>query len=114
MNFESTTALLFFSCADRPTLSETEASEVQAAHLQFQFELAKSGAVITAGPFSDQSDTALRGMTFLNVSPSEALELYANDPAVKRGLMYVVSMLWHRESGTATFQSQSPPENIGS
>jgi uncharacterized protein YciI len=111
MDFETATVLLFFSCDNRPQLSEAEADEIQSAHLGFQFDLAQRGVLVTAGPFSQQSDVALRGMTILNVDAPTALELFANDPAVKRGVMRVETMTWHRPVGTAQFHQMRVPHD---
>ncbi len=109
MEFETSTVLVFFSRDDRPVLTQSAAEEIQAAHLRFQFDLATRGVVVTAGPFSAQSDDAMRGMTILNVDPATARELFANDPAVTAGLLRVETMTWHRARDTAIFHPMRVP-----
>lgn len=103
MEFESTTLLLLYSTDNRPVLEEREAKQVQQAHLDHQTELARQGYVLTAGPFDDQSNPQLRGLSVLSVDPARALELYATDPAVLRGLLRCEAVTWYRMKGTATF-----------
>ena len=105
MEFESTTLLFLYSTDNRPVLPEAEAAKIQQAHLDHQNGLAQQGYVLTAGPFGDQSDPRLRGLSVLSVDPNRALELYGNDPAVKAGLLRCEAVTWYRMKGSAAFVS---------
>ena len=105
MEFEATTLLFLYSTDDRPELEPEEAAAVQQAHLDHQSGLAQQGYVLTAGPFGDQSDLRLRGLSVLSVEPAEALALYANDPAVQRGLLRCEAVTWYRMKSSAVFTS---------
>jgi uncharacterized protein YciI len=64
----------------------------QRAHLVNMDAMAKSGALISAGPMLEPGDLA--GMFVFSVSPAEADALAASDPAVKSGKLIVERHSW--------------------
>ena len=80
----------------------------QRAHLVSMDAMAKSGALITAGPFLEPGDLA--GLFFFSVGPGEADALAAADPAVKSGKFAVERHPWLVAEGVmpASFQVPVP------
>jgi uncharacterized protein YciI len=105
MEFESSTIVFLYSADDAPEMGEEERRAVRQAHLDHQTGLARRGLVVIAGPFDQASDERLAGMSVLSVDPDEALRLYANDPAVKAGLLCCEAAVWWRFVGGAEFRN---------
>lgn len=76
--------------------AETEA--IQRAHLANIRQMAGSGKLVLAGPFTDEGD--LRGIfVFQGVTREEAERLCANDPAVRAGRLRVELHPWYAAKG---------------
>ena len=100
---ESYTFVLLRRPVSAPALGEAEADELQQRHLAYLDELAESGKLVGAGPFSDQPDESLRGLCFFATSVAEARELAARDPSVQAGRLEAEVMTWWTPKGAVTF-----------
>jgi len=77
-----------------------QTAEIQKAHLANIMRLAESGALVLAGPFTDEGD--MRGMFIFRVSTlEEARALCDTDPAVKAGRLRVELHPWYSAKGIA-------------
>ncbi len=84
-----------------------ETERVQAAHLAHIGEMAKSGKLLLAGPFTD--DGHLRGIFVFKVdSLAEARALSEADPAVKAGRLVVELHPWYSAKGITIVQPPKP------
>ena len=78
--------------------STPETQRIQAAHMAHIGEMAGSGKLIGAGPFSDGGQ--MRGVFIFKVdSPEEAKALAEADPAVKAGRLVVDLHAWRGPAG---------------
>lgn len=105
MEVESYSFVLLVQPAQPPKLSESEAAELQEAHLGHLAAMAEAGKLAGAGPFSDRPDESLRGLCFYRTGLEETRELAARDPAVQRGWLEPVVMTWWTPKGTVTFSA---------
>ena len=83
MEFDDYTVTLLLHNPDGPRLDETEAAAMQDKHMGHIADLADLGHLVAAGPVFDET---YRGLSILTVSPQEALELNAADPAARAGI----------------------------
>lgn len=75
-------------------LPETEAAELQKAHLENIGKLAEAGKLVLAGPFLSEGD--LRGIYIFNVATIEEAEALTNtDPAIKAGSLVMELKEWY-------------------
>lgn len=80
------------------TPAETpEIAELQKAHMAHIEDMAKSGKLIAAGPFTDGG--TLRGLFLFQSTPDEARALAAADPMVKIGRLVVDIHPWMTTEG---------------
>ena len=112
MQFDGHTIVLLVRPQDAPELSEEEAATIQDAHLAHQASLYEEGHVLAAGPFADQDDERLRGITVLSVDRETARQLYANDPAVRAGRLAVEVMTWMVPAGSIRFERVTHPRSM--
>jgi len=105
VEFEATTLLLYVANPDAPHYGEEELATIQGGHLEHLRSLGERGLALTAGPFDNQSDPSFRGLVFFSVSPSEALALTQDDPAVRAGRLFAQAMTWYRQKGEVTFHN---------
>lgn len=85
-----------------------ETAKIQEEHLANIQQLAKSGRLVLAGPFTD--DGELRGIFVLQgVTREEAQELTANDPAVKAGRLRIELHPWYAAKG---IRVDPPRQNV--
>lgn len=81
--------------------SEEELSELQRGHLAFLDSMRERGALVLAGPFSDQADETKRGFCLYRTDVDETHRLIAaGDPSVQAGRMAVEVMTWLTRMGT--------------
>jgi hypothetical protein len=71
-----------------------ELDRLQEEHLAYGASLFARGLTVVNGPFSDQSDVSLRGMSIYTVGPDEALALASEDPSVRAGRLRPEVMRW--------------------
>ena len=85
-----------------------ETRKIQEAHMAHIREMAQSGKLILAGPFSD--DGKLRGMFIFRVDTmEEAKALAEEDPAVKAGRLIVELHPWYSAKGIRVDPSPQVP-----
>ncbi len=76
-----------------------EAAKIQEQHLAHLNSLAESGKLIVAGPFDGGGEH--RGLLIFDVETvDEALNLEAEDPAVKKGRLSMEAFYWWGAKGT--------------
>ena len=81
--------------ADSPQFTDAELDDLQAAHLAYRASLARQGVLVINGPFGEQSDISLRGLSIFACSLEEAARLNDADPmVVARRLSYDVMEWW--------------------
>jgi len=76
---------------------------LQRQHLGHLEAMARSGKLVVAGPFDDQTDQRMRGLCLYRASLEEARRLAQDDPAVKAGRLEVEVLSWWVEKGAMTF-----------
>jgi uncharacterized protein YciI len=79
--------------------SDEELNKLQAQHLAHLDAMRELGALILAGPFSDQSDETMRGFCLYRTSLDETKRLAGSDPSVQAGRMAVDVMTWWTQRG---------------
>jgi uncharacterized protein YciI len=79
--------------------SEAELEVLQAQHVAHLAAMRERGVLAVGGPFSDQADETLRGMSIYRTDPDEARRLAEQDPSVKAGRMAVEVMTWWTPPG---------------
>jgi uncharacterized protein YciI len=89
--------------ANAPQLPEEELDRLQAAHLAHRAELKRQGRIVANGPFAEQTDVSLRGMSIFRTSLDEAARLNDADPLVQAGRLAYELFEWWVGSGTLAF-----------
>ncbi len=80
--------------------SEKELEEIQAGHMANLSKMEKSGELVMAGPFGD--DTEFRGILIMDTETiEEAQELVEIDPAIQAGRLKAEYHPWWGAVGTA-------------
>jgi uncharacterized protein len=97
--FDTYTLVLLRRPPDAPVLDEAEADALQERHVAHIMSTVESGAALAAGPFTDQSDPSLRGLTLFLAGPEEARAISEEDPAVRRGQLTIEVMTWLTPAG---------------
>ena len=101
--FDVYTLVLLRRPADAPQMSDSELDELQAQHLAYRAKLRNDGTVVANGPFDEQSDPSLRGLSIFACGLEEARRLSDLDPLVQvRRLAYEV-FEWWVAAGTLAF-----------
>ncbi len=103
MELESYTFVLLKSGPRADEFSEDELSQLQEQHLAHLRAMGELGALLVAGPFSDQPDESLRGICLYRTGLEETRRLAEQDPAVRAGRIAVDVMNWWTERGSLTF-----------
>ena len=107
--FDVYTLVLLRRPADAPDLPRDELDRLQAEHLAYRAELRRQGKIVANGPFDEQSDITLRGLSIFTCSLEEAARLNDADPLVLvRRLGYDV-MEWWVAAGTLAFPTPRVP-----
>jgi uncharacterized protein YciI len=105
MRFDEFTVTLLVTNPDGPEMTP----ELQDAHLSFLADLHEAGHLLAVGPAGGGE---VRGISILNVSPERALELKAEDPAVRAGVFLVKAMPWRVPGGLVSFTPARIPRSI--
>jgi uncharacterized protein len=84
--------------------SEEELEELQTQHLAHLNSLREQGVILVGGPFSDQPDETLRGLSLYSVGREEARRLAEADPSVRAGRLAVDVMTWWTQPGELRFE----------
>jgi uncharacterized protein len=101
---ESVQLVLLVRAPTWKQLPPEESEALQRQHIAHLTAMGESGSMVVAGPFSDQSDPAFRGVCIYRVgSVAEARALAEQDPAVKAGQLRVEAMTWWYGKGYMTF-----------
>jgi uncharacterized protein YciI len=80
--------------------SEEELEELQRGHLAFLDSMRDRGALVIAGPFSDQADETKRGFCVYRTDVDETRRLIDDgDPSVRARRMSVEIMGWLTRKG---------------
>jgi uncharacterized protein YciI len=107
---ESLQLVLLMRAPTWKKLPAEEAEALQKRHIAHLEAMGKAGHTVVAGPFSDQSDPAYRGICIYRVgSVAEARRLAEQDPAVQAGQLRVEVMTWWFGKGYMTFPKAVQP-----
>lgn len=83
-----------------PPMSDDEIDRLQDLHIAHLIEQTDAGAIRVAGPFDEQSDTALRGMALYQTGSLERTRsLASSDPSVIAGRLEVDVMYFYCPKG---------------
>ena len=109
MRFDHFTIALSLRPPDAPRLDEQAAAAVQDAHLSHLANLHEAGWLLAAGPLDHPR---YRGLSVLNVEPERALELKADDAAMRAGVLSAVVIPWMVPSGAISFSPTRFPRSM--
>jgi len=107
--FEVYTLVLLRRPVDAPDLPRDELDRLQSEHLAYRAELRRRGLIVANGPFDEQSDIALRGLSIFTCSLDEAARLNDSDPLVLIGRLGYDVMEWWVAAGTLEFPDATVP-----
>ena len=94
MELEQYTFVLLRRGPKAAEFSDEELERLQAQHLGHLGAMKERGALLIAGPFSEQPDETLRGFCLYRTGLEERRELAQSDPSVQAGRMAVDVMTW--------------------
>jgi len=103
------TLVLLRRPVDAPDLPRDELDRLQSEHLAYRAELRRRGLIVANGPFDEQSDIALRGLSVFTCSLDEAARLNDADPLVLVGRLGYDVMEWWVAAGTLAFPGVAGP-----
>jgi uncharacterized protein YciI len=101
--FDVYTVVLLRRPVDAPELPEHELDVLQAQHLAYRAQLRADGLLVANGPFGEQSDPALRGLSIWSCDLDEARRLSDLDPSVQAGRLAYDAFEWWVAAGTLAF-----------
>lgn len=101
--FDVYTMVLLRWPADPLQFSEQELEELQARHLAYRAKLRDDGVIVANGPFGEQSDITLRGLSIFACDLDEARRLSDLDPSVQAGRLTYDVFEWWVAAGTLAF-----------
>jgi uncharacterized protein YciI len=101
--FDVFTLVLLRRPADAPQMSDEELDVLQARHLAYRAGLRREGLLVVNGPLGEQSDVAMRGLSFFACGIDEARRLSDGDPSVQAGRLTYDVMEWWVAAGTLAF-----------
>jgi len=107
--FDVYTLVLLRRPVDAPDLPREDLDRRQAEHLAYRAELRRQGLIVANGPFDEQSDIALRGLSIFTCSLDEAARLNDSDPLVLVGRLGYDVMEWWVAAGTLEFPDATVP-----
>jgi uncharacterized protein len=107
--FDVYTLVLLRRPANAPAMPEHELNALQARHLAYRAELRRQGVIVANGPFDEQSDTSMRGLSIFACGPDEAALLSDGDPSVQAGRLSYDVMEWWVAAGTLAFPDAKGP-----
>jgi uncharacterized protein YciI len=109
MEFDRYSLAILVLRPDAPALSDTEAAQLQDAHMSHLADLHEAGQLLAAGPLFDDH---FKGHSILNVPPEVAKELAEQDPAVRAGKYDVHVVPWMVPAGAMTFSPTHFPRSM--
>ena len=101
--FDVYTLVMLRRPASAPDMPEHDLHALQARHLAYRAELRSQGLVVANGPFDEQSDATMSGLSIFACSLDEAARLSDADPSVQAGRLSYDLMEWWVASGTLAF-----------
>jgi uncharacterized protein YciI len=101
--FDVYTVVLLRRPVDAPEMPEHELDALQAEHQAYRAKLRADGVVVANGPFGEQSDPALRGLSIWSCDLAEARRLSDLDPSVRAGRLAYDAFEWWVGAGTLAF-----------
>lgn len=108
--FDVYTLVILRRPPNAPQFSDEELASLQARHLAHRAELRRRGLIVVNGPFDEQSDPTLRGLSIFTCGLEEAARLNDDDPMVQAGrLSYDVMEWWVAADSLAFPQANGPP-----
>ena len=107
--FDVFTLVLLRRPADAPNMPDEELNALQARHLAYRAELRRQGVLIANGPFDEQSDAYMRGLSIFACSLDEAARQSDADPSVRAGRLRYDLMEWWVAAGTLAFPNAPGP-----
>jgi uncharacterized protein YciI len=107
--FDVYTVVLLRRPADAPALGDAELDALQAEHLAYRAGLRREGVLVANGPFDEQSDIAMRGLSIYACDIEEAKRLSDGDPSVRAGRLTYEVMEWWVAAGTVAFPDATRP-----
>ncbi len=107
--FDVYTLVLLRRPADAPDMPDDELDALQARHLAYRAELRRQGVIVANGPFDEQSDISMRGLSIFACSLEEAARLSDADPSVQAGRLGYDLMEWWVAAGTLAFPDVTVP-----
>lgn len=107
--FDVYTMVILRRPPDAPDMSDEELDALQARHLAYRAELRRQGVIVVNGPFGEQSDITLRGMSVFAGDLEEARRLTDADPSVQAGRLAYDVFEWWVAAGTLAFPEATLP-----
>ena len=107
--FDVYTLVLLRRPVDAPDLPEDELDALQGRHLAYRAELRRQGLIVANGPFGEQSDMAMRGLSIFTCGLDEAARRSDADPSVQAGRLAYDLMEWWVAAGTLSFPDVDAP-----
>ncbi len=107
--FDVYTLVLLRRPDDAPEMPEHELDALQSRHLAYRAKLRRDGQLVANGPFGEQSDTSLRGLSVMSCDLDEARRLNDLDPLVRAGRLTYDVFEWWVAAGTLAFPGTAHP-----
>ena len=107
--FDVYTLVVLRRPADAPEMSDEDLDALQVRHLAYRAELKRQGVIVANGPFDEQSDASLRGLSIFACDLAEAARLSDGDPSVQAGRLAYDVMEWWIAAGTLAFPGVDAP-----
>lgn len=107
--FDVYTMVILRRPPDAPDMSDEELDALQARHLAYRAELRRQGVIVVNGPFAEQSDISLRGMSVFACGLDEARRWSDGDPSVQAGRLTYDVFEWWVAAGTLAFPEATLP-----
>jgi uncharacterized protein YciI len=107
--FDVYTLVLLRRPPDAPQMTDEELDRLQAEHLAYRAELKRRGVLVANGPFGEQTDISLRGLSIFTCDPAEAARLNDDDPLVKVNRLGYDIVEWWVAADTFAFPGVAEP-----
>lgn len=107
--FDVYTLVVLRRPVDAPAMSDEELDALQARHLAYRADLKRQGVIVANGPFDEQSDSSMRGLSIFACDLAEAARLSDGDPSVQAGRLAYDLMAWWVAAGTLEFPGAAGP-----
>ena len=101
--FDVYTLVLLRRPRDAPDMPEADLDALQSRHLAYRAKLRSEGVIVANGPFGEQSDPSLRGLSIFSCGLDEARRLSDKDPSVQAGRLSYDVFEWWVAAGTLAF-----------